>query len=328
MSSLPLVILHKQLGDVLLLEPALAKLAAATGSDVMLAARPGFAPMLELMQHVRSLPEGLFRRASMVVSFEHRLRACIQALTTFAPEKHLIVMRENKLNPLHRLIFSQRSAIYEGPTYRALYYYQTMPVPEAIPFRPPRLLPPPADWMPSGLPERYVVLHTTSAWPSKSWGSAAWAEVLDKLHAAGVGPFVITGGTEEWERAYVRELRSRTRASVIDLCGKTSLRGYLAVIAAAEMVLCIDGSASHIAAAFGKPVLTVFGGPSHTPQWHYPTETSVRIDARSFSAERKPALACIPVGPVFDSALALASLARKDDLGRAVVHHSPAGTLG
>lgn len=305
MSSVPLVILHKQLGDVLLLEPALAKLAAATGGDVMLAARPGFAPLLELMQHVRPLPEGLFRRASMVVSFEHRLRACMQTLTTFAPEKYLIVMREDKLNPLHKLVFSKRSAVYEGPTYRALYYYQTMPVPDAIAFRPPRLLPPPADWMPSGLPDRYVVLHTTSAWPSKSWGSAAWAEVLDKLHTAGVGPFVISGGTEDWERVYVSELRSRTQASVIDLCGRTSLRGYLAVIAAAEMVLCIDGSASHIAAAFGKPVLTLFGGPSHTPQWHFPTDRSFRLDARSFSSEAKPPVAVIPVDAVVGAAFAL-----------------------
>lgn len=305
MSSLPLVILHKQLGDVLLLEPALAKLAAATGSEVMLAARPGFGPMLELMPHVRPLPEGMFRRASMVVSFEHRLRACIQALTTFAPEKHLIVMRENKLNPLHRLVFSTRKAVYEGPTYRALYYFQTMPVADAMAFRPPRLSEPPADWLPSGLPERYVVLHTTSAWPSKSWESSAWAEVLDKLHDAGVGPFLITGGTAEWERAYVSALRAKTRAPVLDLCGKTSLRGYLAVIARAEMVLCIDGSASHLAAAFGKPVLTLFGGPSHTPQWHYPTETSVRIDARDFAPQRKPPVECIPVTPVFEAALAL-----------------------
>lgn len=310
MSSVPLVILHKQLGDVLLLEPALAKLAAATGGDVVLATRPGFAPLLELMPHVRPLPEGLFRRASMVVSFDPRLRACIQTLTTSAAAKHLIVMREDKLHPLQRLVFSKRRAVYEGPTYRALYYYQTMPVPDAVPFRPPRLASPPADWLPPGLPDRYVVLHTTSAWPSKSWGSSEWAAVLDKLHAAGVGPFVITGGTEAWERDYVNALQARARTPLIDLCGKTSLRGYLAVIARADMVLCIDGSASHLAAAFGKPVLTLFGGPTHTPQWHYPTETSVRIDARSFSQERKPPLACIPVEPVYDAALTLAQAIR------------------
>ena len=50
MNKLPLVIFRKQLGDVLLLEPALAKLAASTGGSVMLATRPGFEPLLELME--------------------------------------------------------------------------------------------------------------------------------------------------------------------------------------------------------------------------------------------------------------------------------------
>ena len=93
MSGYPLVVLHKQLGDVLLLEPALYKLANAVQSKVMLATRPEFSPMVELMQDVLPMPSGAFRRASEVISFGPRLRAGLIALSTSAQRKRLIVFR-------------------------------------------------------------------------------------------------------------------------------------------------------------------------------------------------------------------------------------------
>lgn len=293
-TAMPMVILHKQLGDILLLEPALARLAAASGSDVMLATRPGFSPMLSLMEHVRPLPEGNFRRASMVISFDPRSRACMQALTTWAPEKRLIVTREKHLKPWHRLFFPQeRSAVDESAYYRGEYYFRLMPEASGMPFRPPQLRPPPADWMPKGLPAHYVLLHTTSAWPSKSWLPESWAATIDALDREGIGPFVLTGGNAQWETEYVASIAAATRVKFINLCGKTTLREYLAIVANAHSLLCIDGSSSHIASAFRRPAVTLFG-PSHPLHWFLPTPWSRLVDARSFVADKKPAASHIP----------------------------------
>ncbi len=302
MRTSPLVIYNKQLGDVLLLEPALAKLAESTGTEVMLATRPAFAPMLSLMDRVRPLPSGIFRRSSSVISFDHRLRACLFALTTLSPEKRLVVGNSKRLRGWHRLFFpTQCSVVPESAQYRAEYCFDAMPVTSNMAFRPPKLNRPPVTWLPPNLPERYILVHPTSAWKRKSWSAERWGKALDALHARGMGPFVVTGGSAEWEQAYVAEMQRFTQAPLINLCGNSSLEAYMATVANAQMVLCIDGSAAHLAAAFQRPLVVLFG-PTHPLHWYYPTEHSLLIDAREFVQEERPAVDNIPVDAVVEAA--------------------------
>lgn len=300
-----LVIFHKQLGDVLLLEPGLMKLAKFSGTKVLLATRPAFAPMLSLIDHVLPLPDSTFRCASSVISFDPRSRACLQALTTRSPQKRLIVTAEKHLRGWHPLFFpTERRVADESSYYRAEYFFNLLPGPAEVEFRRPRLNRPPDTWLPENLPNTYVLIHTTSAWRNKSWPAASWAAVLDDLHAHGIGPFVATGGNEEWESSYVEEIRCATKAPLMNLSGKTALSGYLATVAKASMVLCIDGSAAHLAAAFRRPSITLFG-PTHPVHWHYPADDSAMIDARAFSKEKRPSVAAIPVNEVVEAAVKL-----------------------
>lgn len=309
MSLSPLVILHKQLGDVLLLEPALHKLASAAQGKVMLATRPEFAPMIELMQDVIPMPAGSFRRASEVVSFGPRLRAGLIALTTAAQRKCLIAFREDQLKPWHSLVYRQGTHVVKSAgRYRAQYYYDAMPGTDGVPFRLPQLMTPPGSWRNEFLPDDYVLLHLTSAWQDKSWPASAWAKVLDQLGDVGIGPFVVTGGPAEWERAYVAELESQTKTPLINLCGKTSLKGYLSAVASARALLCIDGSSSHLASAFGVPALTLFGGASNPAQWHYPTELARSLDARDFSGVEAAPISDIPVSAVVAQAVLISRM--------------------
>jgi hypothetical protein len=282
----------------LLLEPALAKLAAASGSNVTLATRPGFAPMLALMENVQPLAPGLFRRASKVISFGPRPRAGVLALSTRAPEKRLIVLHERHLRPWHSFVFTTGCRAVSGSgIYRARYFFDVMPVKSAMAFRSPRLCHPPHAWLPQNLPERYVLIHTTSAWPEKSWTAEAWAQTLDELHRQGMGPFVITGGNAEWELKYVADIERACSVPLINLCGKTSLDAYLAVVANAEILLGIDGSSAHLASAFGVPALTLFGASSRKT-WHYPSDTSIALDASDFTDTSPTPVAAIPVEAV------------------------------
>jgi ADP-heptose:LPS heptosyltransferase len=299
----PLVIFRKQLGDVLLLEPALSKLAASAGAPVMLATRPGFGPLLSLMEDVLPAPHSPLRRAGIVISFDPTPKACLWALTTLSAEKKIIVTHPKHLRPWHNWIFRDGCmAIDESKLYRAEYFFNVMPCQSSFPFRPPRLRQPPSAWLPADLPESYILLHATSAWQRKSWPLAYWAQVLAHLHAQGIGPFVVTGGNAPWESEYVAALEQAAGIPLINLCGKTPLTSYLAVVNKASLVLCIDGSATHLATAFQRPSVTLFG-PTHPLHWHYPSPIATLIDAREYAEEVKPAVANIPVKPVLQAAI-------------------------
>ena len=322
MNKAPLVIFRKQLGDVLLLEPALAKLAAYSGGPVMLASRPAFNPLLQLMENVVPAPRTPLRRAAMVISFDPTPKACLWALTTLgalttpALGKRLIVTRPKYLRPWHHYIFPAGcTTLDESHNYRAEYFFNAMPCPATTSFRPPRLQMPPANWLTVNLPEKFILLHPTSAWQRKSWPVNSWAQTLAKLHALGVGPFVVTGGNAPWEAEYVAALEQASGIPLINLCGKTSLTAYLAVVSKASLVLCVDGSATHLAAAFQRPAVTLFG-PTLPLHWHFPSPIATLLDARNYSNELKPAVANIPVEPVLEAVVKAASFNLDNPLGR------------
>jgi ADP-heptose:LPS heptosyltransferase len=299
------VIYQKQLGDVLMMEPALAKLAAFNRTPVRFSTRKAFAPMVSLMENVCFSAYAPFRRASAVYSFSERPHAALKTLLTRSKQKHLFVIVDAHLRPWHPWVYPAGCHVEsKEASYRAEHFFNNMPCPAAFPFRPPQLLSPPGNWLPTGLPSSYILLHATAAWQQKSWPADRWAQVLDGLHDAGAGPFVLTGGTAAWEREFVHSIRRGTRARVVDVAGRTTLQNYLAINANARMVLCIDGSATHLASAFRRPMLTLFG-PTLPSRWFYPSRTSSLIDARSFSPEMKPAVDVIPVAPVLAAALAL-----------------------
>ena len=305
MSKIPLVIFNKQLGDVLLMEPALSKLAASTGGTVALATRPAFAPMVSLMEGVTPARRLPVEAAARVIACDPRFKAWFRALLTRSNEKWLYVTRPKHLRWWHRIAYRTGcEAVNEDDFYRARYFFDLMPGDSAFPFRPPRLSMPPGDWLPSGLPERYVLLHPTAAWKRKSWPVDSWAAVLQGLHDGGVGPFVLTGGRDSREQQYAAVLARKAAVPLINLCGQTPLTAYLAVVSRAGMVLCVDGSATHLATAFQRPAVTLFG-PTHPIHWHYPSPDSVLIDARRYVEERKPALEHIPVDAVLKGTMAL-----------------------
>ena len=303
MAKIPLVIFNKQLGDVLLLEPALAKLAAYTKGPVALSTRKAFAPLLSLMENVIPADEGFPATASSIICFDPKFKAWLHSFWTRAPIKSLIVTRPKHLRWWHKLVFREAcKAINEDAFYRAQYFFEVMPGSAPMPFRPPRLLAPPVEWQLAGLPESYVVLHPTSAWKEKSWPVEYWAKALRELHEKGVGPFIVTGGNSAWETEYAQTLESLASLPLINLCGKTDLKGYLSLISKASMVLCIDGSATHLASAFERPSVTLFG-PTHPLHWHYPSPHSTLVDAHHFASERKPTISCIPVDIVIEASI-------------------------
>ena len=69
---------------------------------------------------------------------------------------------------------------------------------------------------------------------------------------------VLTGGPSELEAEYARKIVDLCGPDVVNLVGKTSLKELLAVIEAADGLLCPDSGPAHMATAVGTPVIGLY----------------------------------------------------------------------
>jgi lipopolysaccharide heptosyltransferase II len=127
------------------------------------------------------------------------------------------------------------------------------------------------DWMP-GRPDqvhafhsrwnvpaaRWILINPGARWPNKRWPAEFFAEVVRQL--ARLRPdwqFAILGAASDSELAKVIAAADPKRC--LDLTGRTSLPDLVEWIRQGELLLSNDTGPMHIAAALGKPVVSVFG---------------------------------------------------------------------
>jgi ADP-heptose:LPS heptosyltransferase len=259
--------------------------------------------MVSLMENVIGESGVRFGRASQVVSLSGNFHAAAKTFVTLSPSKKLWVLNPKLLKPWHHWVYPDGAEYVPAwEQYRAQYYFDIMPCAQKIDFRPPQLRTPPSEWRHPGLPEHYILLHPTSAWPGKSWTADKWSLVLNALHDAGHGPFLITGGPAEWERAFAHEICKHTKAPTRNLAGKTNLRQYIYAVAHAQFLLCVDGSSSHLAPAFRRPSITLFGNTPHRV-WHLSSEFSSLLTPPMKDGTVPASVENIPVESVIELAL-------------------------
>lgn len=300
MSDQILVLFRKQLGDLLILQPAIAQLGERHGLPVQVFCREGMADLLSLMPGLVSRAPQWPARYQAVYSFDPKPGATLYAALARSRKKHLLLTRRSHRRAWHRLAYDQFAFLEERALYRAEIFYR-LAGGQPADFLPPRLNPPPAEWSLPALPDNYVLIHPTAAWRQKCWDPERWVAAIEPWAAGRV--WVITSGSAEWEVELASWLAALLGERARNLAGKTSLRQYISLLHGADAVLCVDGSASHIAAAFGVPSLTLFG-PSNAVQWHCPGPGRLRILAADHTPDHQPRLDALPVAPV-RAALAL-----------------------
>ena len=100
-------------------------------------------------------------------------------------------------------------------------------------------------------------------WPEERWAAVAAAE-------AGSGrPVVVTGSAVERPLAEQVAASAGLPASSV-LAGRTDLLDVLAVVDAAERVVCGDTGVAHVATALAAPSVVIFG-PTSPAEWGPPT---------------------------------------------------------
>lgn len=135
------------------------------------------------------------------------------------------------------------------------------------------------------LDQAFVVVHPTSRWLFKCWRDEAVAEVVDRLEEGGLR-VVLTSGPDpkETEKLAVIETLCRTRPVVLSGC--LTLKQLAALMRRSSLFFGVDTAPMHMAAAFGKPVVALFG-PSDSRVWGPLTPLRRILD-------RRRDFACLP----------------------------------
>ncbi len=119
----------------------------------------------------------------------------------------------------------------------------------------------------AGVEDGYAVAIPFTTRPQKHWFEDRWARLVELIREDLGLPTVLLGGPGDGEAE--ARIRAMTGADIHSLVGKTSLTGAAAVIEKAALVVGVDTGLSHMAIAFDRPTVTIFG--SNIPYTDPPT---------------------------------------------------------
>jgi ADP-heptose:LPS heptosyltransferase len=150
-----------------------------------------------------------------------------------------------------------------------------------------------------------TVIHVGSAYGSRRWPAERFVDVGAALAAAG-HDVVFTGDASERPRAREIAAAAGQDESRV-LAGRTSLAELAALIASARLVVSADTGAAHLASAYRRPSVVLFG-PAPVAEWGPPpgphvalTEERLRL-GDAFSPEPDPALLAVTPAQVLAAA--------------------------
>ncbi len=117
-----------------------------------------------------------------------------------------------------------------------------------------------------------VVVAPGARWETKLWGEDRFAATIDALRTADPSIQCVLAGAPS-EHALCSQIANCCKTNPINLAGRTQLKQLVALIEAADVVLCHDSAAMHIAAALDRPLVCLTG-----PTNPYRTGPYQRID--------------------------------------------------
>ncbi len=119
-----------------------------------------------------------------------------------------------------------------------------------------------------GLEGGFLVALPFTTTPQKHWREDRWAQVMDRVADELELPTVVLGGPDDLEA--MGRIRDKASSEPVSLVGETTLTQASAMVERASLVIGVDTGLSHMAIAFDRPTVTIFG--SNIPYTKPPTE--------------------------------------------------------
>ena len=280
-----LIIAPQWIGDAVMSEPLLARL-AARGEQLTVAALPWVAPVYRAMPQVVDVIELPFAHGRLDWAARRRLAAQLRGRF----ETAYVLPNSLKSALLPWLAGIPKRIGYQGEG-RILLLNQRLPNPAG---RPPMVAfygalagrsssesERPLLRFDSSTLDRAVAsvgVMRAAYWvfapgaeygPAKCWPAERYAELARDLHRRSGQPVLLLGSGKEAAlcRQIAAQANDESEGACRVLAGQTALLDAMALIAAARGVVSNDSGLMHVAAAFGVPQAAVFGStsPEHTP---------------------------------------------------------------
>ena len=119
-----------------------------------------------------------------------------------------------------------------------------------------------------------TIIHVGSASPARRWPVERWAAVAEMVTA--MGHSVVVTGSEAERPLAETVVRSAGLSPSRNLCGVTDILDLAAIVQHARLVLSTDTGIAHLATAFRRRSVTLFGAVSPT-QWGPPAGYELNI---------------------------------------------------
>jgi ADP-heptose:LPS heptosyltransferase len=110
-----------------------------------------------------------------------------------------------------------------------------------------------------------IAIHLGAAMPSKRWPEESFSTLIHELHAATQADILVLGGEQDLDFAH--EVVDGLECPVVNLTGKLDLKQMAALVQHCKVFVGCDSGATHIAAAMGVPVLSLFSAANESAVW-------------------------------------------------------------
>jgi len=92
----------------------------------------------------------------------------------------------------------------------------------------------------------------------RNWSINKYIELITYLQSRYSAQIILTGAHSDIEKHYEQKILAHTGNTVTSLIGKTSLKELLAVIDAADLLICPDSGPAHMATTVATPVIGLY----------------------------------------------------------------------
>ena len=92
----------------------------------------------------------------------------------------------------------------------------------------------------------------------RNWSAENYAAAANHAQQKFGSRIVLTGGSTDLESEYCNTIARLCGPNLVNLAGKTNLKELLALIEAADAVICPDSGPAHMATAVGTPVIGLY----------------------------------------------------------------------